>query len=326
MPVEELPPTPAPRGGTAPLLTESTGQLNLRPEVLEGFLAVRTQVQQLQALMHQVMRRVALPRCRDIGKELIRVRAYYPKGKVGRGGVSSHFYRDAEAVTGLKKRSLQGYIAIAENWSRLVDYMADLPEGATPITGLRGALDAIREMNRPLRPAYEEGAIEAAASPVIDGSDGGEPAPAQPRTRYAATAREKVLPVLSGLVATTVLTDLQRERLSKVQEMLQHLLDDIDATEAKQTEAGPASPALVEQPLREPVPAPVQQQQEEEEEDESAGQGQAFSEAFPPTREGHEALEAAVVEFGSGSLLGAQYGVSRSAVCHRRKKLRKLFG
>ena len=312
-------PTLTPDAGAAPLVPETTGQLNLRPEILEGFLSVRQQVEQLQSLLHQVMRRVALPRCREIGNELIRVRSFYPKGKTGPGGVSSGFYRDAEAVTGLKKRSLQGYITISENWARLMDYMADLPEGASPITSLRAALEAIRAMNRPLRPAASDDAIDVDADPNLETTDHEEPA--IKRTSYAASARDKVMPALSGLFATKVLTELQRERLGKVQEMLQHLLDDIDSTEASaavpEMVTAPPQPAAVPMwtPPADPEPDP-------EPADEPPAKIKP-ADLYPATLEGLEKLEADLVEHGSGAALARHLGVSRAAISLRLVTLRK---
>lgn len=353
-------PTLTPDAGAAPLVPETTGQLNLRPEILEGFLSVRQQVEQLQSLLHQVMRRVALPRCREIGNELIRVRNFYPKGKTGPGGVSSGFYRDAEAVTGLKKRSLQGYIAIAENWARLMDYMADLPEGATPITSLRSALEAIREMNRPLRPAASEDAIDVDAEAAEDTADA--PEPVMKRTSFAASTRDKVMPALSGLFATKVLTELQRERLGKVQEMLQLLLDDIDATEA-----AAAVPEVISTPAeREPAMwSPSSEETDyERRERETQEQRKAFmasrtpvpavstlppkglqplastpepaddepsakvkpSDLYPATEAGLEKLEADLMEHGSGAALARHLGVTRAAISSRLKTLRESLG
>lgn len=309
-------PTLTPDAGSAPLVPETTGQLNLRPEILEGFLSVRQQVEQLQSLLHQVMRRVALPRCREIGNELIRVRDFYPKGKTGPGGVSSGFYRDAEAVTGLKKRSLQGYIAIAENWARLMDYMADLPEGSTPITSLRSALEAIREMNRPLRPVASEDAIDVASEATEDTA---APEQVMKRTSFAASARDKVMPALSGLFATKVLTELQRERLGKVKEMLQHLLDDIDATEAAaavpEVVTAPPQPApAIPEPDPEPEPAPA--------DDEPPAKVKP-SDLYPATQAGLEKLEADLMEHGSGAALARHLGFTRAAISLRLKTLRE---
>ena len=65
--------------GSAPMLAETTGQLNLSPQVKDGFNNVRLMVHDLNALLHQVMRKVALPKCRDIGEELLRVHDSIPK-------------------------------------------------------------------------------------------------------------------------------------------------------------------------------------------------------------------------------------------------------
>lgn len=311
-------PTLTPDAGAAPLVPETTGQLNLRPEILEGFLSVRQQVEQLQSLLHQVMRRVALPRCREIGNELIRVRSFYPKGKTGPGGVSSGFYRDAEAVTGLKKRSLQGYIAISENWARLMDYMADLPEGASPITSLRAALEAIRAMNRPLKPAASDDAIDVDAEAAPEGADA---EPAMKRTSFAASARDKVMPALSGLFATKVLTELQRDRLGKVQEMLQHLLDDIDATEA--AAAVPEMVTAPPQPAAAPMWTPPADPEPEPEPADEPPAKIKPADLYPATPEGLEKLEADLVEHGNGSALACHLGVTRQAISLRLKTLRK---
>ena len=274
-------------------MTDSVGSLNFRQEVIDGFVSVRQKHEQLQALMHQVMRRVALPRCREIGNDLVAVKSFYPQGKKGS---ASKFYADAKALTGLSKPSVAGYIQIAENWPRLMDYMTDLPEGATPITSLRGALEAIREMNRPLKPATSADSIDVDAQAIEGGDD---QAPATRRTNFASSARKVINQQFSGLKAVKVLTPLHRERLDKIQEMLQLLLDDIDRTEAEAAvpttvEAKPkldmSVVAIPEDDTTNPVELP------------------SLKELFPYTQDGLKALEAAIVEHGSGRDLGRHLG------------------
>ena len=305
--------------GAAPLVPETTGQLNLRPEILEGFLSVRQQVEQLQSLLHQVMRRVALPRCREIGNELIRIRNFYPKGRTGPGGVSSGFYRDAEAVTGLKKRSLQGYISIAESWGRLMDYMADLPEGATPITSLRAALEAITAMKRPLSPAAQDDAIDVEATAGDDSADSSSVA--MKRSNFASGARKVFDQQFMALKAVSVLTTLQRERLGKIQEMLQLLLDDID-----QSEADAAVPAVVTAPAIDfsnvATTQPSTPYRRDWVEPEATSEQFKLTDLYPLTPAGLEKLEADLLEHGSGAALGRHLGntsknPSRFIAAHR---------
>lgn len=325
MNIDNPPPDPGEQDN-GHLVPESTGQLNLRPEVLEGFLSVRQQVEQLNALLVQVLRKVALPRSREIGAELARVRDFYPKGQRGPGGVKSAFYADAERVTGLKKRSVQNYIAINENWARLMDYMAELPEGATPVTSLRGALEAIREMNKPLQPSAAE-SIETTATEVLD------PAAAAIRTNYAATTREKILPALSSLKAATVLSPAHKERLLAIETELTALLEEIDAAEADAA----AAEVVVEAPLAPmhtpAVAKPIEAQWEEEPQQDTHAEAplpDLFA-LFPATAEGLADLEHNIANSGSGAELARKLGNTAkkpgSWISKHRQKLKaKLAG
>jgi hypothetical protein len=343
--------TLTPATGSAPdlgggITPESVGTLNLRQEVLEGFLTVRQQHHELQALLHQVMRRVALPRCRAIGEELLRIKAFYPSGKKGPGGHGSRFYSDCKAVTGLSKPSVANYIQIAEGWHRLMDYMADLPENAAPITSLRGALEALRAMNRPELPPRDSGAVDVEAE-AIAGDGDALLAAGRKRTSYASSTREKALPALDALMAAATVSDHHKAQLAKVREALALLLEKIEAEEiaaAEEAEALAAAPA--QEPVDLPPPAwsevepePLQapaasapeataeeeeQEQAEEEQGASSNRGRLVA-MYPRTAEGLADLEAAIAEAGSGPALDRQLGFKTGAVAkHRQRTIKHL--
>lgn len=347
---KEPPAAPDPVTAGGDLVPSTTGSLNLRPEVIDGFTSVREKHQALQALLHQMMRRVALPHAREIGEELIRLKGFYPKGKKGPMGHASRFYSDARALTGLSKPSVAGYIQLAEGWHRLIDYMSDLPEGATPITSLRGALDALREMNRPLRPASDAIDVEAqqVAGDALPGAGAG--GSGHKRTNYAASTREKVLPALTTLRTTTVITERQREQLAKIEEMLSHLLTAIEqqeeqaAADAAAAEP-PADQQVVEVPVAEPepalqelvaltnttpapAPAPEAQWSEQEQQVEAEVEPNTSAPAaaargtlgalYPATAEGLRELENAIAEAGGGAALARQLGIGGD---HGRKRV-----
>ena len=325
----------------------SSGTLNLRPEVLEGFLLVRDRHEALQALLHQMMRKVALPRAWEIGQELIRLKGFYSSGKKGPGGHASRFYSDAKAITGLSKASVANYTLLAESRHKLLDYMVELPEGATPITSMKGALEALREMNRPLRPASD--AIDVEAQQVAGGDAAALGAGgSRKRTTYAASTREKVIPALTTLRATTMLTDRQREQLAKIEEMLHLLLDQIDRQEEEQAaaaeteaaqqvvDASPVEEAMVistdTTPASDPAPAPqwsepepaaaAEEQQVEVEEPSGPARG-TLTALYPLTAEGLAALEAAITDAGSGAALGRQLGgYSKQGISGHLKRIR----
>lgn len=75
--------------------------------------------------------------------------------------------------------------------------MADLFEGATPIQSMRGALEALRAMNRPERPALpgSDGAVDVDAETV---------ATTGKNSRYVHNTWEMVLPALAALKSTPV--------------------------------------------------------------------------------------------------------------------------
>ena len=323
------------------LVPESVGSLNLRQEVMDGFLSVRQKHEQLQALLHQVMRKVALPRCKEIGIDLLAIKSFYPKGKKG---TASKFYEDAEKFTTLKKASIANYIQIAENWERLMDYLGEIPEGGTPITSLRGALAAIREMNKPLQVAGKGDAIDVHAE-AVEGDDQ-QDSPAGKRTNYAASARKAMKDQFTALKSVKVLTPLHRDRLDKIQEMLQILLDDID-----RLEGDAAVPTVVEvkpkldtsnvatvsprptgaelkaefmaaakggaRSIRDFQPKGVRLSPPVAAEDRAIQSGgdaptksvlPNLAELYPLTKEGLEALETAMADHGSGAALGRHLG------------------
>lgn len=305
-------------GGLAP---DSVGTLNLRQEVLDGFLSVREKHNQLQATLHQIVREIALPRCREIGTELLAIKSFYPKGKKGS---ASNFYRDAQKVTSLSKPSVANYIQIAENWERLIDYMTDLPEGATPVTSLRGALEAIRAMNRPLKPASKD-AIDVDAE-AVEGDDQ-QALPAGRRTNFASGARKVFDQQFSGLRAVKVLTPLHHERLAKIQEMLQHLLDDIDRMEGEavvpttvETKPEVVKPQLPPQPKEEVWP---------DDDEAPADQLPKLNDLYPLTEEGLKVLSNAIAEHGSGKALALHLGNTSSNparwISDHRRRIKKAL-
>ena len=143
-------------GGLTP---ESVGTLNLRQEVLDGFrCAVRQKHRELQAIAcsGRVMRQESLcpemPRNRHgaAGHQVL----LSQKRPEGLSQQLLPGLREEGDVTALSKPSVANYIQIAENWEwRLMDYLADLPEG-----GLAGNQPARCpgghpcKMNRPLKP------------------------------------------------------------------------------------------------------------------------------------------------------------------------------
>lgn len=291
------------------ITAESVGQLNLRDEIVTGLKRVRQQHSELQGLMHQIMRKVALPRAKEIGDELIRVQGFYPKSRRGPGGVSNGFFRDCVELTDLKVASVKNYMLLAKNWHRLVDFMADLPEGADPITSFSGALNAIRSMNKGLRPGVD--AVDVEATEVA-------PEPAQlggmtRRTHYAAHAKQAALPAIQSLLAVSTLSDKHRDGLLKIQEALTLLLDQIDAEEAEAAEVV-AAPSTQEPEWAEPVapvvdvePVAVQQEPESDDTAPKAGDRTILKTLYPTLAD----LEQAIAEQGSGAAVGKQAGLKR---------------
>ena len=176
-------------------------------------------------------------------------------------------------------------------------------------------------MNRPLKPAASDDAIDVDAQAI----EGGDSEPATRRTHFASSARKVIDQQFSGLRAVKVLTPTQRENLAKVEEMLQLLLDDIDRTEA-------ASAVPVEVPV--PVaPATTVAPPEEQlwPDDDEADQATLpkLSELFPLTPAGLEALEQAMAEHGSGVALGQHLGnTSKNPsrwISDHRKRIKKAI-
>lgn len=345
----------------ADLVPLAVGTLNMREEVIDGFLQVREKHNQLQALLHQVMRRVALPRCQEIGEILLRVRRYYPKGSKGPSGMPSKFFADAKAVTGLGKSSLHNYITIAQNWGRLVDYLADLPEGATPVTSLRSALEVIREMNRPLPAAGgDDRAIDTEAEVIGSGDEVVDTQAAARRAAAAGYVREpaKLGQQLRALRAVRGLPVELRDRLETFARELDSLLAAVEAALSESLEITP-EPAKTD--LRPPARAfAAVERVTHELVDDSAPGGPSMTVVkdawvvdlatsderlvevgslsedlldrvtrtplaakYPKTAEGLKALRLDIAAASSGAELGRQLGVSRAAVSAYLKSLTK---
>ena len=305
-------------GNGTEALASSTGALNISEDVLQGFLNVREQHRDLAGVLHQIMRRTVLPRCKAIGDELARIRDLYPKGKKGPGGVASGFFRDAEQLTGLKKAQVLNYITISAGWYRLMDFMADLPEGAAPIQSMSGALEVLRAMGRPMRPALpgSEGAVDVDAVTVAStNTTAGE------RTRYVHTTREKVLPALAALKATPV--GLKHEdRLETLLQALHSLLDAMEVEE-EQAATWPESPEPEQKPEPAPIAAPEVKQPEPEPEPEPTPTPtptpkparRTMASIFPVTDEGLKTMRAHIAEHGSVEQAAKALGV-KLAIYH----------
>ena len=308
-------------GGLTP---ESVGTLNLRQEVLDGFLAVRQKHEQLQALLHQVMRQVALPRCREIGMELLAIKSFYPKGVKGS---ASNFYRDAQKVTTLSKPSVANYIQIAENWERLMDYLADLPEGASPVTSLRGALEAIRAMNRPLKPAASDDAIDVDAE-AVEGDDQ-QALPAGKRTHFATGVRKTMETQFTALKTVKVLTPGHRDRLDKIQAALQILLDDIDRLEGEAAVPTTVEAAPVQPPAPVTTPQTMGEAMRPGDDEPTTVELPKLADLYPFTLEGLEAMNAAIAEHGSGKALAVHLGNTSSNparwISDHRRRIKKAL-
>jgi hypothetical protein len=281
------------------------------------------------------MRKVVLPRCKTIGDELARIRDIYPKGKKGPGGKASGFFRDAEQFTGLKKNQVLNYITISTGWHRLVDFMADLPEGAAPIQSMRGALEVLRAMNRPAALLAGEGAVDVEA---VAATDNHRPAPRQ--TGYAISTREKVIPALEALRVAAPARKYQ-DRLDQLIEALELLLNLIDQDELATPVDGwdeahapdalseiaappPRSYAPPQAATTTPTPEPVATPETDEPEEEQ--EARSLPALYPKTQEGLEALEAAIAEHGSGAALGRTLGLKSSAVKMHRRRIRQALG
>ena len=307
---------PLEAGNGTEALASSTGALNIREDVIQGFLSIRERHQQLEGVLHQMMRRVVLPRCKNIGDELARIRDLYPKGKKGPGGTASGFLGDAEQFTGLKKSQVLNYITISTGWHKLMDFMADLPEGAAPIQSMRGALEALRAMNLPMRPALpgSDGAVDVDAVTVTSTNT-----TASERTRYVHTTREKVLPALAALKATPV--GLKHEdRLEAILQALHNLLDAMEVEEQAATWQESPEP----EPEPAPIAAPEVKQPEPEPEPEPETARRTMASLFPPDAEGFEGMRLFLAQYGSVKLAAESLDVSPATYRGHYAKLRKI--
>jgi hypothetical protein len=289
------------------------GSLNIRDDVLQGFATVRECHARLQATLHQVMRRVVLPQAREIGEELGRIKTLYDSGRKAPGGQSGRFYSDCESLTGLKKAQVANYIQLATNWHRLMDFMADLPEGAEPITSMRGAMEAIRTMNRPERPGLDgtDGAVDVSADDIDDiGKTESESTKA--RLRYTERPRE-LASSLQALKTIQAIPLELRERLEDYCAELGRLLDSIEM-------------ALVKEPLELKQPTTAEESLPEPSdclEPEHASSRPTLKALYPLTAEGLAAIEGAIAVAGSGALLARQLGCTRQAVNSHRRSIRQ---
>ena len=116
-----------------------------------------------------------------------------------------------------------------------------------------------------------------------------------------------------ALKTVKVLTPLHRDRLDKIQEALQILLDDIDRLEGEA-----AVPTTVETaPVDPPAPVVPLQTMEEamwpgDDEPTTRGELPKLADLYPFTLEGLEAMNAAIAEHGSGKALAVHLGNTSS--------------
>ena len=320
----------------------STGSLNLRPEIVEGLMEVRDRHLQLQQTIAQVMRRVVLPQAKEIGAALARVKAFYPSGKKGSG---SRFYDDAEMLAGLKKAQICNYIQIHENWARLIDYLAELPAGANPITSMRGALEAIRAMHRPIQLASADPAEPEPDVVVQIHSDATRAYNAATATggtvkskiRCSATVKPReLLSSFTALQSMQRIPEEIRDRLDDLISEIDDILGDIESEIGEriyEVVAETVAPAPKPErdwvhPMDPPAPAPVEEPmaEEAEEEAEESGPGKtSLVDLYPRTAEGLEALELAIAAAGSGAALERELGLKPSAICQHIRRTRKAL-
>jgi hypothetical protein len=322
----------APFSPPGPLDKSTFGGLSLRQEVLDGFMSIRDQHHQLQGILHQTMRRVVLPRAREIGQALEKVKSYYEPAKKGPGGKASAFYTDCKVVAGLGKTQAAGYIRIATEWHRLIDYMADLPEGADPVLSLGAALKAIAIMNSAPRPALPgtDGAVDVDATTVAttDG-EGTRPAP----TSYARSTREKTVQALEALLATAP-GRRHEERIRKVIEAVELLLQTIEEEEAA---AAPAEEWSEVEPVEEIAPpqprsyahpqAPTTEPAAAVEEPAPAEGQISLVALFPLSTpaESFTAMNNLVIEHGNGAAAAASVSCALSSFKNHKSRLKKLL-
>jgi hypothetical protein len=283
------------------------------------------------------MRRVVLPRAREIGQALLKIKNLYEPGKRGPGGKASAFYADCKAVAGLGKSQAAGYIRIATDWHRLVDYMTDLPEGAEPVLSLGAALNAIAEMNKAARPALPgTEAVDVDAEPVA--ATAGTSAR---RTRFARSTKRTVVDALTGLLVTPV-GRRHEGRIRKVMEELKSLLQTLEAEEEAgapadewtvpeeaatvgMEEATPEQPRSYDHPQAAPAPAAVA---EEATEEPAPEEGQVSLVALFPLSDPAESFEAMtdlVTQHGSGIAAAASVGCALSSFKNHKSRLKKLI-
>jgi len=320
-----------------------TGSLNLRPEIVDGLLEVRDLHGQLQHTIIQVMRRVVLPKAKEIGAALARVKAFYPSGKKGRG---SRFYDDAGKLAGLKKAQICNYIQIHENWHRLIDYMADLPAGASPITSMSGAMEAIRAMGRPLQLASADPAepepevVVQIHSDFTRAHNAAAAAGGTVKSKIRCTATEKprqLLPFFTALQSMQRIPEELRDRLDDLISEIDDILGDIESEIGErvyEVVAETVAPAPKPErdwvhPMDLPAPAPVETPLAEDSEEvaEESGPGKTnLVELYPRTPEGLADLEQAIAAAGSGAALERELGLKPSAICQHMRRTRKALG
>ena len=156
----------------------------------------------------------------------------------------------------------------------------------------------------------------------------------------------------TALKAVKVLTPLHHERLGKIQEMLQHLLDDIDRLEGESAETtridtsnvATASPRPTGSELRDQFmaaahrgaqtlstlqPKGVRLSPPPEADEPTTVELPKLADLYPFTQEGLEAMEAAIAEHGSGKALAVHLGNTSSNparwISDHRRRIKKAL-
>jgi hypothetical protein len=286
--------------------TDSDGGLTFLAEETELLMEARMCEQRIKDELQRAMVSVVLPESRRIGRCLARVRDLNPPGRKGPGGAPSPFYAKVERITGWGKRSVQGYMSIAENYDRLMEYVADPPRGALPVTSLRAALAAISWMN---------GRKELTSGPAITVE--AEAVPEPPPHPFEAEVR-KLRGYDGGINQILRQGGLDGETRLRLEDARIALILAVQRLEALPTPEAEPTPALP--PAAEPVePAPPV-----EDLDEAPGRGE-LGRRYPRTEAGLADLDRDLQS--KGPRLAEELRLPRKTIVqHRRRIVKALEG
>jgi hypothetical protein len=269
--------------------------VSLRPELLQGWMQVRDNQQALEALASNSLSRSWLPRSRAIGEQLRNLKAQYGRGVKG-SPTTAAFYEDAAHLTGMSRATAARHTWAAEHWEQIVDTLAVAQE---PITSRRALMEALRSKAEKL----------ALTSDVMEEALDGPPQMRQ--VLHATRAREAVVSAIEQLLASPT----GRKHAESLRVWLddgRRILDALELAEAQEARAIPGTVgATAPQPESDREPDPTERV--------------SLATMFPSTAEGLEALEAAIVEAGSGGAFARDLGLHRSSVNQHRQRIRKAL-